>query len=299
MRIDVSSSCIFGEGGEENFFACQEECRKYGLEFGVQLHNTSSDEMINYVQKSGVAFTVHAPVRGDYSLNLSTRENLPVIFGAMDDNYNFLKQLGVDLTVFHGFAMTDILIGSMKSQADYAKNLSLLKRDDLKVCENSVINNDFTHTKEYLERFEMLKDNLKTVREKYTDVIFSIENDLPVYGYGGMKLSDMVKLEHPICIDIGHLWVSGLAIDFDYYRELEIGLAESDVKMIHFHNSVMTHQTPKAVLTDGHLSICQENEIDLKKSFNLMRKYGINYLVLEITKCSPADIRKIAEFLGA
>ena len=41
------------------------------------------------------------------------------------------------------------------------------------------------------------------------------------------------------------------------------------------------------------------NEIDLKRSFKLMRKYGIDYLVLEITKCSPADIRKIAEFLGA
>lgn len=299
MRIDISSSSILGEAGKENFFACQEACKKYGFDFGVQLHNTSDDEIIDYVRKSGVKFTVHSPIRGDYSLNLSTRENLPIIFQAFEDNYAFLKEIGVDLTVFHGFAMTDILIGSMKSQADYAKNLSLLKRDDLKNAVDSVINNDFTKLPEYFERFEALKDNLKIVREKFPDVIFSIENDLPVYGYGGMKLSDMVKLEHPLCIDIGHLWVSSLAIDFDYYRELEIGLAESDVRMIHFHNSVMTHKTPKNLLTDGHLGISEKNELDLQKSFNLMRKYGIDYLVLEITKCSVADIRTIAEFIGA
>lgn len=299
MRIDISSSSILGEAGKENFFACRDACRKYGFEFGVQLHNTSDDEIINYVRQSGEKFTVHSPVRGDYSLNLSTTENLPIIFNAFEDNYRFLKEIGVDLTVFHGFAMTDLLIGSMKSQADYTKNLSLLKRDDLKNAPNSVINNDFTKSKEYFERLEMLKENLKVVREKFSDVVFAIENDLPVYGYGAMKLSDMVQLEHQICIDIGHLWVSGLAIDFDYYRELEIGLAECDVRMIHFHNSRMTHATPKHTLTDGHLGISELNEIDLKRSFDLMRKYGIDYLVLEITKCSVADIQKIAEFIGA
>lgn len=299
MRIDISSSSILGEKGEENFYACRDACRKYGFEFGVQLHNTSDDNIINFVRQSGEKFTVHAPVRGDYSLNLSTSQNLPIIFKAFEDNYNFLKELKVDLTVFHGFAMTDILIGSMKSQADYAKNLSLLKRDDLKNGENSIINNDFTKLPEYFERLDFLRENLKSVRKNFPDVVFSIENDLPVYGYGAMKLSDMVQLEHPICIDVGHLWVSSLAIDFDYYRELEIGLAECDVRMIHFHNSVMTRQTPKTALTDGHLGISAKNEIDLERSFNLMRKYGIDYLVLEITKCCPDDIKKIAEFIGA
>lgn len=294
ITLEITSAVAESDGGERILTEFAETCRRCGFLPAVQLHNTVSENCIKKIADCGLPMSAHAPVVGDFSLNLATEKNLDVIWKAFDDNAEFMRRHDIAKSVFHGFSMCDELIPRMRSQADYRVTLRKSCRDEF-LLEDTWLNVDYTYMDEYKIRCEILKNNLAELRKRYPDLIFCIENDMPVYGYSNMKLSQMTCLNHPVCVDIGHLYSSSLLFDFDFFEDLEYGLQNLDVQMVHIHNSLMTADVPKRDLTDGHQKLTVRSELDWQKALKLFLKYGISDFVLEIGSTDAEDVLAFAQ----
>lgn len=297
ITLEITSSVVEHDGGEKILQKYAEACRQYGFTPGVQLHNTVSETAIAKIIGCGLPMSAHAPVVGDLSLNLATEKNLDSIFAAFEKNAIFMREYDIKMSVFHGFSMCDDLIPRMRSQRDYTETLRRSCPPEL-LLDNTWLNVDYTHLAEYRERRIVLKKNLAELRKRFNDVTFCIENDMPIYGYSNMRLKDMTDLEHPVCVDIGHLYSSALLFDFDFLEELEYGLRNLDVRMVHFHNSLMTSATPKKDIRDGHQRLVIPSEMNWQQALKLFIKYNISNFVLEIGTADADDVHTFANTIN-
>lgn len=294
ITLEITSAVAERDGGEKVLDEFAKACCGYGFLPAVQLHNTVTDECIKKIAACGLPMTAHAPVVGDFSLNLATEENLDVIWSAFDENAEFMRKHNINKSVFHGFSMCDDLIPRMRSQADYRVTLRKSCRDEL-LLEDTWLNVDYTHLEEYKMRREILKNNLAELRKRYRDLTFCIENDMPIYGYSNMRLAQMTSLEHPVCVDIGHLYSAALLFDFDFFEDLEIGLQNLNVQMVHLHNSLMSKEMPRKELTDGHQRLVTPSVMNWQKALNIFLKYNISNFVLEIGSANADDVHAFAQ----
>lgn len=293
ITLEITSVAAENDNGSRNLRDFADVCHQYGFSPAVQLHNTVSENAIKKIVDCGLAMSAHAPVVGNYSLNLATEQNLDVIFDAFEQNAVFMRANNIKRGVFHGFSMCDDLIPRMRCQADYRTTLRRSCRDEF-LLEDTWLNVDYSHSEEYKLRQQILKKNLAELRRRYPDLLFCIENDMPIYGYSNMRLSQMEVLEYPVCIDTGHLFSSSLLFDFDFFAELEYGLQNLDVQMVHFHNSLMTSRVPKKELTDGHQRLVLQSEMDWQRALRLFLQYGIDNFVLEIGTADTEDVHAFA-----
>lgn len=293
ITLEITSSVAECEGGEKVLYEFADACRQYDFEPSVQLHNTVSESAINKIIACGLPMSVHAPVAGDYSLNLATEKNLDTVFRAFEQNADFMRKYGIKKSVFHGFSMCDELIPRMRTAEDYRVALRKSCSPEL-LLEDTWLNIDYTHLDEYERRRGILKNNLAEVRKRFSDLLFCIENDMPIYGYSNMRLTHMAEFEHPVCIDTGHLFAASLLFDFDFFEELEFGLNNLDVQMVHFHNSLMTSATPKTQITDGHKRLVIPSEMNWQKALKMFLKHNIDNFVLEIGTANAEDVHAFA-----
>lgn len=291
--LEITSAVARSDGGEKVLQGFAEACRQYGFTPSVQLHNTVSDSELQRVISCNLPMSAHAPVVGDLSLNLATEKNLDTIWNAFDENAEFMRKHDIKKSVFHGFSMCDDLIPRMRTKKDYTENLRKSCRDEF-LLEDTWLNIDYRYLDEYKMRRDILKKNLAELRKRYPDLIFCIENDMPIYGYSNMQLRDMVELNHPVCIDIGHLFAASLLLDFDFFEDLEYGLQNLDVQMVHFHNSLMSKDIPKNQITDGHQRLITLSVMNWQKALNLFLKYNIRNFVLEIGTANAQDVHAFA-----
>ena len=294
ITLEITSTVAELDGGEKKLADFAAACSCCGFAPAVQLHNTVSEKAINKIIDCGLPMSAHAPVMGDYSLNLATEKHLDIIFDMFELNADFMRKYSVTRGVFHGFSMCDELIPRMRTQEDYKVTLRKSCPPEL-LLEDTWLNTNYTHLNEYKTRRTILKNNLAELRKRFPDLLFCIENDMPVYGYSNMKLEQMRDLEHPICIDTGHLWAASLLLDFDFFEDLEYGLKNLDVRMVHLHNSFMTHSTPKTQIQDGHQRLIAPSEMDWRAALVLMLKYQISDFVLEIGSADADDVYAFAE----
>ncbi|MBR2508962.1 MAG: hypothetical protein IKB71_04380 [Lentisphaeria bacterium] len=298
LTLEISSAVAENEGGVKILQDFAAACHQYGFIPSVQLHNTVSQQTLQKIIDCGLPMSAHAPIVGDYSLNLATEKNLDIIFDAFDKNADFMRQNNIKRSVFHGFSMCDDLIPRMRCQDDYRITLKKSCRDEF-LLEDSWLNVDFSHLEEYRTRQHILKKNLAELRRRYPDLLFCIENDMPIYGYSNMKLAQMAFLEHPVCIDIGHLYSSSLLFDFDFFAELEFGMQNLDVQMIHFHNSLMTAETPKKEIRDGHQRLVTPSKMNWQKALKIFLKYNMQNFVLEIGTANADDVHAFARIANS
>ncbi len=293
LTLEITSSVAEIDGGEKVLHDFADACRQYDFVPFVQLHNTVSEETVRKIIDCGLPMSAHAPVIGEYSLNLATEKNLDIIFGAFEKNAVFMRKYGIEKSVFHGFSMCDELIPRMRNQEDYRVALRKSCPPEF-LLEDTWLNIDYTYLEEYEIRKNILKNNLAELRRRFPDLIFCIENDMPIYGYSNMRLSQMTDLEHPVCIDSGHLFAASLLFDFDFFEELECGLQNLEVKMVHLHNSLMTAKTPKTQIGDGHQRLVVPSEMDWQRALKLFLKYNVDDFVLEIGSANAEDVHAFA-----
>ena len=298
LTLEITSAVAERDGGEKVLHEFAEACRMYGFLPSVQLHNTVSEGAIRKIAECALPMSAHAPVVGDLSLNLATEKNLDIIWRAFDENAEFMRKHNINKSVFHGFSMCDELIPRMRSQEDYRVTLRRSCRDEF-LLEDTWLNVDYTYLDEYKIRRNILKNNLAELRKRYIDLTFCIENDMPIYGYSNMRLRDMAELEHPVCIDTGHLWAASLLLDFDFFEDLEYGMQNLDVQMVHLHNSLMSKDIPKTKITDGHQRLVTPSAMNWQKALNLFLKYNVSNFILEIGSANADDVHAFAEAIEA
>ena len=113
-----------------------------------------------------------------------------------------------------------------------------------------------------------------------------------------MFFTDMVKLEHPLCLDTGHLWISTHLADRSFHEEGEIAGKSGRLFMTHFHGSLWMSSHPKTCWRDGHQSLNAPNkEMDLPRMAKILKKHGLEYFVLEIGSGTKEDLIALHSFL--
>lgn len=300
FRFDITSTAVTGERRKE-FEKCREAASKYrDLEIGVQIHNSASEDEIQEVLSLGVPLSLHAPVStAKWAFNLASDDEtvLESSWTTLDKCAAFMRGNGIVKAVFHAFLMSDAVVRNFDKSISYDQSFGRLFRPELSMDGTSRFNRDFTGEEEFLRRRELLRANLAEVSRRYPDLEFFIENDFPTYGSGNMLASDANSLEHVLCFDVGHCWISSYFLGRDFFEETERFFAGGKVGMMHIHASPYTSAVPKTEWNDGHRSFDTPNEMDMPRVISIAKNAGLKYFVLEITGCKAPDIEYLAEKL--
>ncbi|MBO4647851.1 MAG: sugar phosphate isomerase/epimerase [Lentisphaeria bacterium] len=290
MKIHFTSTAFHQADWREKLDRCRARAEKYGWEFGVQLHNTAPVEVIEKLAAEGVPLSVHAPLRQDRFWNLA-REEISDTLAAMDRNFADFERMGVHEVVFHAALMSDSCPEMFGHGKSFSECMKVIYRPELALYPGKCFNRDFTHEPEYLRRFELLKHNIRLVRERYSSFLICLENDFPAYSGMNMFFRDIIHLGTPLCFDTGHLWIATHQNGLDYQTEAETAARSGLVRMCHFHSSIYTSAIPADQWSDGHKRLTLVNpEMDLERVFRTLTGGGVDFFVLEI---SDADVEEL------
>jgi endonuclease IV len=294
ILLDFTSSPFKKADGMANLSEYRKTAEEYGFDFGVQLHNTASEQEIKNLASTGIKLSAHAPLAAQYSINLGS-ESFNLAKQLIDENCRMFRKLGITQTVFHGFGMTDEAIPMFGGGRSYDECMTEVFRPDLSFDGKSRICCDFTHTAEFKERQLRVKERLAYIRETYPDILWCLENDFPAYGSANIFPESSIFMDNPICLDSSHLWASAYIFDRDFHEETMKYLNSGQVKMVHIHASIYTDNVAKADWSDGHLSLNTKNEMELPRFVRACRDAGVKHYVLEIPSGGSDDIHAFAE----
>lgn len=299
FRVDMSSTAFLKGDWKTLLFSCRQYCESINWDFGIQLHNTAPAEQVEKLAGEGVLLSAHAPLNMPKNWNLAAKD-VSSVLADVEKNIEYMQFLGIDTSVFHGALMSDISPEAFGHGKGYYDCMKEVYRKELAFAEGSYLNRDFTGEKEFALRYGYLRENLALIREKYPDFLLCIENDFPACGSMNMFPSQMTELDHPLCLDMGHLWISAHLADKDFHEEIRQAMASGLVKMCHFHASVWDDSVPKEKWSDGHMPLTVQNkQEDLPLAAKIMYWGNLRYFVLEITHGSQNDIRILHDWMTA
>ncbi|MPM21985.1 hypothetical protein SDC9_68435 [bioreactor metagenome] len=289
LRLDLSSLALHDGDTAELVRAARKLAEPHGFTVGVQVHNTASAMDLERMAGLGVPLSFHTPILSEYVMNLAAADNAPA-FAVAEEQMAFMRRYKVDRAVFHGFRMTDLPIPAFGNGRSYDYCMKPANRPELARREGSRFVCDFTADPEFLMRRDRVKANLALLRKRYPAITWCVENDFPAYGSGNLRGSDLAYLEHPVCLDTGHLWASAKMLGFDFYREMQIALDSGHVRMIHFHASRYTFDMDHEDWGDGHLPLDHPTAISLARVAQACRAAGVGHYVLEIPTATLRDV---------
>lgn len=293
LRLDLTSTALKGEDAPELVRRARALAAPHRITIGIQLHNTAELPEVGRLARLGAPLSFHAPVGGRFNMNFAA-EDASLTFQMADEQAELMRRFGADRAVFHGFIMTDLPVPAFGHGKSYDECMKSVCRPELVRHEGSRFVSDFTGTAEFLERRERVKNNLKLLRARHPDILWCVENDFPGYGSGDLRGRDLAYLEHPVCLDTGHLWAASKMLDLDFYREIEVMLASGNVKMVHFHASRYTFDMDYDEWGDGHLPLDYPTAMDLKWIAQACKKANVPHFVLEI---APETLRNVERFI--
>ena len=268
---------------------------QYNGQLGIQMHNTSSPELLDKAVSTKLPLSLHAPVFDKYQLNLAAA-NADISWAILDHQYDIMKKHNINRAVFHGFLMTDQAIEAFGHGKDWYECMNRARRPELLRAADSNFVCNFTQSAEFIARRNILKNNLQLLTEKYPDICWCIENDYPGVVSGLLRGEDMQAIEHELCFDTGHMWITCKMLDLNMYEELNTALSSGMVQMVHFHNSPYTFDMPHEQWSDGHQPLNTPGAMDLKRIAQTCKQSGVWHFVLEIGNASLADVEIFLQY---
>ena len=297
MKIHLSSTAFRGEDFSEKWEACQKKVAAFGWELGIQLHNSESESLVRSLAGQQIPLSIHAPLLQKKNWNLATAE-VEEVFSAINENVELFRSAGVYEGVFHGGLMADLSPEAFGHGKSYNECMRAVYREELCLFPGKEYNRDFTDLEEYRWRHDLLKKNLARLRERFKDVRLVLENDFPAYGSMNMLFRDMVKLEHPLCLDTGHLWISCHLLHADFHKEVELAADSGLVRMCHFHESIYNSTIPPDQWGDGHRELAVRNrELDLGRVLRTLHRGGCELFVFEFNNITAQDLEIFHSYL--
>ncbi|HHT9128413.1 MAG TPA: hypothetical protein ACFYEE_06575, partial [Candidatus Wujingus californicus] len=120
IKIELSTMCFYHGDPIIKIKQCREYTESHGIEFGIQLHNSTNKELFDKIKDINVNFSIHAPVFSDYFINLASNDFDTVIAG-FQNTLHVMESLQSNIALFHGFYMTNKPIKN--DPANYGKVL--------------------------------------------------------------------------------------------------------------------------------------------------------------------------------
>ena len=290
MKIHFTSTAFHNADWREKLKRCRNCADSFGWDFGVQLHNTAPVQIIRNLAGEGIPLSVHGPLNQERFWNLSRKE-IGETLAAMDKNFEDFEKLGIHEVVFHGALMSDTAPEAFGHGKSYNQCMEPIYRPELARYPGKNYNRDFTSEPEFAVRYELLRKNMELVRARYPGFLICLENDYPAYGGMNMFFRDMIKLDTPLCLDTGHLWITTHQSGTDFLQEVKTAAGSGLLRMCHLHSSSYTSAIPADQWSDGHKRLTLDNpEMQLQQAFRTLACSGLEFFVLEI---SDADIEEL------
>ena len=298
MKIHFTSTAFHGADWKEKLKRCRDCAENCGWEFGIQLHNTAPVQIIEKLAGEGVPLSVHGPLNQNRFWNFA-RENPADSFAAAERNFIEFRKLGIREAVFHSALMCDFSPEAFGHGKSYHECMKPVWRPEFARFPGKPFNRDFSGDAEFNRRFEWQKTNIRLLRQKFPDFLICVENDFPAYTAMNMFFRDMIRLETPLCLDTGHLWIAAHQAGRDFQQEVKLAAGSGLVKMCHFHSSVYTSSVPADQWSDGHQRLTAANpEMDLPRVFRTLVSGGLDFFVLEIADADMEELQMLKQWLG-
>ena len=215
-------------------------------EFELSYHMNS--RFLNNVSSiKGRVLSGHAPCPGGkYLPNFGSRDASVIreSFNSLKTSVDTVASFGGNILVLHaGYTMDGPVF------TKYIKRKKVLEKYDkqssyLWLKEGSICKPDYGNSEEYKvhmkETLKNLKEAVKICMER--DVRLAVENLNPRLTYLFQLPEDFVRMTEEIddisiCIDIGHLWISSLVHNYDYFTALQLLTSTGRVVSAHIHDN--------------------------------------------------------------
>lgn len=293
-KIELSTVCFNHNNIFEKIKRCKDFVESHGFNFGIQLHNSITQDLYNTIKKLDIEYTVHAPVLSDYFINLASSD-FNAVYTGFQNTARIMQSIQSNIALFHGFFMTQKLIKN--DPANYGKVLRDAIDKRFRLNDTRVMDPKFLETEEFRIYQNAVKTNMKRLREMYPSYILSIENDFPGIGNGNQTPEHLLYLDCPIWLDTGHLWASAILNRFDFYTGLDEICKKCQVTGVHLN----TNQTPlawdlKYPYGDTHSHFSRDYDMDMDKTIGILKKNHITHFTLEII---DGDLEDVTFFIQA
>ncbi len=296
MRVEYSSSALLRQDIPQKVELAQWFCQTQGWDFGIQIHNTSTERFIEKIAASGAALSFHAPVCSEYFINLAG-EDRSYAWQSLAKSAEIIKKLQGSLAVFHGFLMTDRTILCFNRDRSFDECMAEAYRPELSVPGLDLCS-DFFGSEEYAQRLARVQQRLHQAQQDFPEVRWCIENDYPLYGAGLLLAEHICRIDHDYCLDVSHLWVSSLLFHKNFWEQAETIARTGRVACVHFHANPVTAEMPLADYRDGHQSLTIPNQMKLERLARILYQSGIRHWVIETPEADLADLQLLADWLS-
>lgn len=293
MKIELSTMCFYHGDVLAKIKRCRNLIESHGFEFGIQLHNSITNDLYNKIKGLDAKFTIHAPVLSEYFINLANND-FHTILAAFQNTAYIMQSLQTNVALFHGFFMTHKPIRN--DPANYNKVLRDAIDDKYRLKDTRVMDPKFLKTEEFQNYQNTVKKNMMQLRESYPSYTLCIENDFPGIGNGNQTPAHLIYLDCPIWLDIGHLWASAILNKFDFYVGLDEICKQCQVIGVHLN----TNRTPlnwnlKYPDGDTHSNFSREYDMNMDKIISILKKNQITHFTIEVIDGDVEDIRFFIE----
>lgn len=288
IKIELSTMCFAHNNPIDKINRCKDLIKSHGFEFGIQLHNSVTRDSFNRLKELDVKFSIHAPVLSDYFINLANDDFNTVLSWFKNTSY-IMQSLQSNIVLFHGFFMTKKPIRN--DPANYGKVLRDAIDNKYLLKDTRVMDPKFLETEEFRNYQNIVKTNMKRLRETYPSYTLCMENDFPGIGNGNQRPVHLAYLDCPIWLDIGHLWASSILNNFDFYEGIDLVCKQCHVIGVHLN----TNRTPlnwnlKNPDGDTHSHFSRGYDMDMDKVIGILKKNQITHYTIEVIDGDIEDI---------
>jgi len=287
--------CFNIENYEPKIVEAQTFLQKNNIDFGVQLHNSATPELVEKLYKfvDTIKFTIHSPLLSDYFLNLAYSD-YDFIKNQCQHCIELLKKFRTNIFFFHGFFLTNELIKHNMQHYRRVMRESIPAKYSL---ENSfIMNPEIFDTPEFNDFENRFINNLSRLKIDFSDVILALENDFPGIGSGLQRPKEIKKHIDNLWLDLGHLWCSALLHNFDFYAVIDELIATKNICGVHINHNLSDNQTLKTKIIDTHSHIYTPCAQNLKPVIRKLINANIKLLTLEIVDGDILDIKTLVDW---
>ena len=305
VRVELTSTSFWKvESADELVAECKKACNDVNIDFGVQIHNMASKEEIEKLVKLKIPLSFHAPNLSNFQMNLAS-ESFESALDSFEKTVKVIREVKAqnspynddyNVAVFHGFNMTDLPIGCFHDVDSFYKVMQNSYRKEYSLNDTAICT-DFFDTDEFKERQQRVIERQQYLIEKYPDIEFVIENDLPIFSAACLLAKYFNGFPMNYCLDSSHLWFSAYLFKKNFLEETENFLKTNHVKMVHLHASKFDESYPIEEWSDGHLPLTTECKMPVKEFAIKSLEYGVKHFVLEVRHGRVSDINEFIKYL--
>lgn len=290
IRIELSSMAVNEFNYREKINQFKKITESNGFEFGFQIHNRASPQLLEKILDLEESFSVHAPLNESHFLNLCLK-NRNEIKKRIEKQLKLARRINSRYILFHGFYMTELELPNIPGKTMDSIQKSVPKKFLSKgFPEKSFFESDY-----FKELFERALSNLELIKD--TKPVTCIENDAAVVGLGLQRPQEIKKINVPLCFDLGHFWGASLIHEFDLYKELKAIAGKLEIHASHLQLNEFTALSPKEKVFDTHNHLYCNPSIDLKKVIEVLVEGNCNNFVLEMPEADKKDLELVIGIL--